>query len=142
MKNKIAYLVAQGYDTAEKWVQIWKDPSHVEYNKLMKEMLNVSHLVHGKKPIYKWTYTPQTEWIMGTPKYVLLFEYIDDDLQYMMQKLGSSYRKGKKVNATYYNKNPEKLSSSSIEFLEKFYKSDFEIYEKYKNKSVEERIPF
>ena len=132
----VKYLILKGIDTPEKWIQIWSNPKHKEYNNLMSEMLNNNHYIGNKLYKYKWIYTPQYLWI-NNPKFVIIMDNFDNEMQYLMNK----YKlKGniKKRNTTN-NKNT-KLSNKSIEFLINFYKNDFILYEKYKQINIDERI--
>lgn len=133
---QIKYLISKNIDTPEKWIQIWSDPNHKEYNNLMSELLNKSHFIGNKKNKYKWTYSPQSLWI-NNPKFILIMDNFNEELLYFMKKYSID---GiiTKTNSTEHTN--IKLSTKSINFLKNIYKEDFVLYEKYKNTSIEKRI--
>ena len=69
----LKYLIENGINTPEKWIQIWSNPNHKAYHILMSELLNTSkiHKIGDKILKYKCTYTPQSLWI-NNPKYIIL----------------------------------------------------------------------
>lgn len=137
-EGQVRYLINNGINTPDKLLDIWRDKDHPEYNKLMKEMLNVSHKIGGKTPKYKWTYTPQSEWF-NEPKYVVLMENLEEEIEYLEKQLGLDLTKLPKTNST--KKKDCEISDINLEFLKEMYKKDFEIYEKYSKLNKEERLP-
>lgn len=133
----IKYLISKGIDTPEKWVQIWSDPSHEEHKKLMVELSNNKNCKIGNIiPNYNWIYCPQYCWI-NNPRFVIIIDNLDDEINYFKDK----YKiKGELLHTNKSNHIDSNLSKKSKEFLVKFYKKDYEIYEKYKNISLEKRI--
>jgi len=135
---KIKYLISNGINTPEKWVQIWSDPNHTEYDNVMSEMLNKGQKIGKYLPTYKFTYSPQSLWI-NQPKYVILMENLFEESEYFMKRINNDKR------LPYKNKTStvtSDLSEKSIEYLTEFYKEDFILYEKYKIMSLEDRMPF
>jgi hypothetical protein len=132
----IKYLIDNEINTPEKWIQIMMNENHQQYPYLMKEMKNVDHKIGDKLLEYKWTYSPQNLWI-NNPKFIILMDNFNDELQYFLQKHNLE-GEIKHINSTkHIDKN---LSNESIDFLKKFYKDDFILYEKYKNMSIDERL--
>lgn len=136
-EKHVQELIKNKIDTPEKWIQIWSNPNHAKFNILMDEMLNKKLKIGKKKPKYKYTYCKQSEWI-NNPKYIILMDNFKEELKIIYNKLGIK----KKIfnNNTTEKKNNTELSEKSINFLKEFYKEDFELYEKYKNINVEERL--
>lgn len=134
---QVKYLISKNIDTPDKWVQIWSDPKHQYHDNLMLEMLNKSHFIGNKLNKYKWTYSPQNLWI-NNPKFVIIMDNFESDLQYFFTKYKIKHFNIKKINSTYHK--DYKLSVESIDFLKNFYKEDFILYEKYKNMSIEKRL--
>lgn len=134
---QIQNLISKNIDTPEKWVQVWSDPTHIYYNDLMKEIMNKNHLIGNKKHKYKWTYSQQSLWI-NNPKFVILMDNFNNDLNYFIKKHNLKSSDLQKLNST--NRIDETLSIESINFLRNFYKEDYILYEKYKHMSIEERL--
>ena len=102
----------------------------------MSEMLNVNNYIGNKLHKYKWTYSPQSLWI-NNPKFVIIMDNFNEELKYFMKK----YKLKGKIHISNSTSNKDtKLSIESINFLMNFYKKDFELFEKYKNINLEERI--
>lgn len=135
-EEQIKNLIDNGIDTPDTWVKIWSDPNHKFYNLVMKEMLNENHMIGNKKPKYKWTYCKQIEWY-DNPKIIIIMDNYEDELKYLFNKINIKYNIPKK-NST--KKKDKYLSQKSIKFLNEYFKEDFNIYNKYKNMSIEERI--
>lgn len=134
---QIQYLISQNIDTPEKWVQIWSNPKHSHYKHLMSEMMNKSHYIGNKLHEYKWTYSPQYLWI-NNPKYVIIMDNFTSELQYFLKRKNIKLLNIDHKNSTHHKNNV--LSKKSLDFLRKFYKKDFEIYEKYKYMSIKQRL--
>lgn len=133
----VRHLKKKGIDSPEKWVQIWSDPNHCNYDDLMREMLNKKHFIGNRREKYKYTYTPQNIWI-NNPKFVIIMDNYDTEVKYFLEKYNIGNGNIGKQNATKHIDG--QLSEKSIAFLKNFYKEDFIIYEKYKNMSIEKRI--
>ena len=103
----------------------------------MSEMINKSHFIGNKLNKYKWTYSPQSLWI-NNPKFVIIMDNFEVELQYFIKKYKIKPSKIKKINSTHHK--DYKLSIESIDFLRNFYKEDFILYEKYKHTSIEKRL--
>ena len=134
---QIKYLISKSIDSPEKWLEIWRDSTHPEYKNLMREMLNKNHYIGNHLYKYKWTYTPQCYWV-NNPKFIIIMDYFDNEIEYFKKKYKVVGNIDKKYNST--NHIDDKLSEKSIKFLRDFYKNDFELYEKYKNMIIENRI--
>lgn len=63
----------------------------------------------------------------------------EDEIKILFNKLGIKYNL-LKVNST--KKKDKFLSEKSINFLKEYFKEDFEIYYKYKQLSIRERLKF
>jgi len=134
---QIKYLISKNIDTPEKWLQIWSDPEHPYHDNLMSEIINKSHFIGTKLNKYKWTYSPQNLWV-NNPKFVIIMDNFDVELQYFINKYNIKLSKINKKNSTHHK--DDKLSIESIDFLKNFYKEDFIFYEKLKHMSIEERL--
>lgn len=134
---QIKYLIDKKIDTPDKWITIWKNKNHPEHNNLMKEMINVNHEIGGKKIEYKWTYSPQINYI-NNPKYVILMENLDQEFDIVLQKQ-DIHMKIPAKNITNKNKK-EKISKENLLWLIDTYKDDFLMYYRYKNLPLEYRI--
>lgn len=135
-EDNVKNLINNGIDTPDIWVQIWSNPNHKFHNLLMKEMLNLNHMIGNKKPKYKWTYCKQIEWY-DNPKIVIIMDNYEEELKYLFNKINIKYNIPKK-NST--KKKDKYLSQKSIKFLNEYFKEDFNIYNTYKNISIEKRI--
>jgi len=148
---QIAYLIKNGIDTPNKWVSIWRNPEDIQYKYLMDEIKNVNHYIGKRKLDYKWIYTPQIEWfnsaeveknssncVSNSPKYVLILENIDTEFEYLVKKLGITQILPKLNSTKKYNH--EDFSEENLKWLQEFYKKDFEIYQKYKDIKIEDRV--
>jgi len=134
---QIKYLISKNIDTPEKWLQIWSHPEHPYHDNLMSEIINKDHFIGNKLNKYKWTYSPQNLWV-NNPKYVIIMDNFDVELQYFVNKYNIKLSKINKNNSTHHK--DDKLSIESIDFLKNFYKEDFIFYEKLKHMSIEERL--
>jgi hypothetical protein len=83
----VKYLIDNKIDTANKWITIWRNKNNPEHANLMKEMQNVSHRIGNKLLEYRWTYSPQINYI-NDPKYVILMENLDQELGQVLQTVG------------------------------------------------------
>jgi hypothetical protein len=140
---QIEYLNKNNINTPDKWVTILKDNTNPEYSNLMQEMLNrETHKIHyigSKKIKYKYTYTPQKNYV-NDPAYVILMENIEDETNLLLKNLGIDF-KIKKLNSTKKTDCNDYISDENIEWLTNvFYKEDNEIYNKYKKIPVEIRL--
>ncbi len=133
---QVKYLISNNIDTPEKWIQIWSDPTHTEYNNLMSEILNKKHYVGNKLYKYKYTYSPQSIWI-NNPKYIIIMDNFNTEMQYFMNKYNINGIIENKNNTNYQN---IEISEKSKNFLIDIYKDDFKIYEKFKNIDFKKRI--
>jgi len=133
----VKYLIENKIDTPEKWVQIWMNPKDKQYPYLMDMIKNKNHKIGNKLIEYKWTYSSQSLWI-NNPKFVIIMDNFNVELQYFMEKYKIKFSGIKKKNSTH-NKNNE-LSIESIKFLIDFYKEDYILYEKYRRMSIDERL--
>jgi len=131
------YLISKGIDTPNKWIDILKNEKHSEHNILMNLIKNDSHNIGIKKPKFKWTFCPQSEWIKD-PENVCLFENFNNDIIYILKKLKINCSL-KKTNSTI-KINRSKISESNINWLKKIYKKDFDLYNKYKSLKIDKRI--
>ena len=136
--DHIKTLLFYKIDTPEKWIQIWRNPSHQYYNILMNEMKNKTQIIGTTYHEYKWTYLPQSTWI-NNPKYICIMDNYEKEVSYLFKNILNRDIYLPNNNSTIHHNN--KLSDSSIEFLQTFYNKDFFYYNKYKNISIEERIP-
>tara|TARA_B100000989_G_C19417842_1_gene417269 strand:- start:177 stop:788 length:612 start_codon:yes stop_codon:yes gene_type:complete len=135
-KENIKYLIRNKIDTPNKFVEIWMDKNHKEYSNLMKLMKNEKQKIGNKMIEYKWTYYPQYNWI-NNPKFVIVMDNLNEELRYFMDKYNI---KGKIIQNNKTSSSHNILSEKSKKFLMKFYKKDIEIYNKYKNISMENRL--
>jgi len=127
-----------GITQPEDIIQILLNPEHENYqlaDNLIKNI--VGHRIGNKHLTYRWTFTSQKEWI-HKPQCVILFENLEEEFSILFSKLGYPNVKLPHSNKTHNNTNP--LSESSIKFLKEFYHDDFELYHKYKQMSLEERL--
>ena len=85
-KDHIKCLLSHKIDTPEKWVQIWKNPSHQYYNILMNEMKNKNQIIGTTYHEYKWTYLPQSIWI-NNPKYICIMDNYQEEVTYIFKKI-------------------------------------------------------
>jgi hypothetical protein len=135
----IKYLINKKIDTPDKWITIWRNVNHPEYKNLMKEIKNIDHMIGNKLLEYKWTYSPQVNYI-NDPKYVILMENLDQELGLIFRKMGIR-RKIPAENVTKKNKK-DTISKENLLWLMDAYKDDFLMYYKYKNLPVEYRMDF
>jgi hypothetical protein len=136
---QIKYLYDNNLTTPNIWVDILKNEYHLEHSNLMKEMLNVGHYVGNKRLKYKWTYAQQTNYI-NNPKYVILMENLEEETNILLNKLGLQFKLNK-LNSTEKTLENDYISPENIYWLQNhFYKEDCEMYTKYKNIPVEERL--
>lgn len=126
-------------DTADNWIKAWSDKRHPNHRRLMEEMKNKEHKIGEKLLQFKYTYTPQSCWI-DDPRYVILMDNFEEEMEYLFKKF-SIEEKLPHVNTTHKCGGDYELSDRSIEFLQEFYKEDFERYEYYRKKTREQRIP-
>jgi len=137
---QIKYLILNGIDTPDKWVQAWSDSSHSEHDNLMREMLNNNKKPHkiGEDILeYKWTYSPQCLWF-NNPKFIVIMDNFNKELQYVMKKHKINYKLPHNNKSVHTDST---ISEKSKIFLMEFYKKDFELYEKYKNIDFEKILP-
>ena len=134
---QVKYLIDNGIDTPEKWVEIWSNKLNHNYKNLMSEMLNKSHYIGTNLPTYKWTYSPQNLWI-NNPKFIIIMDNFNEEVIYFFEKYNIDYKEIPNKNITKHI--DSLLSEKSIAFLRDFYKEDFILYEKYKNMKLKERI--
>lgn len=135
---QISYLIKNKINTPEKWVEVWSDETNPHHSHLLQEILNKSHKIGEKTLKYKWTYSPQVNYI-NEPKYIILLENINLELYSLLNflKLNS---KIEKKNKTFHTN--DQLSEKSLKFLKEIYKEDIIMYEKYKNMDVMCRLNF
>ena len=133
---EIKFLIEHDVNTVNKWVEIWSDKTHRYHDNLMEELLNKQHHIGNKFLEYKWIYTPQSEYI-NNPKYVILLENIDSEMKILLNMLKLDIDIPIKNKSKHKNDN---ISDKNILFLENFYKTDIEMYNKYKNMSLEARL--
>lgn len=139
---QIKFLIDNGYNTPEKWIQLWKNPSHPHHKYLLDEILNKSklHKVGSKILEYKFTYSPQAEWI-NNPTYIIFLENYKEEMEYFLKHTRFEIDLNSKTNTKKQNIKFQ-YSKESLDFLKEFYKEDFILYEYYKKKSLKERLPF
>ena len=133
----VKYLIENKIDTPEKWVKIWMNPKDKQYPYLMNMIKNKNHKIGNRVIEYKWTYSPQSLWI-NNPKFVIIMDNFDIELQYFIKKYKIKFSNINKKNNTHHK--DTKLSIESIHFLRDFYKEDFILYEKYKHIGIENRL--
>ncbi len=138
----IKKLINNKIDTPEKWIKILKNKDKKYYKLIAEDILNINskelHKIGKYYLKYKYTYTPQIEWF-NNPKYVILFENIEDELYQFCKFKNINIKKLKNENKTV-KKNDEKLSEESINFLKSVYRKDIELYNRYKNMNINERL--
>lgn len=142
-RNKLrGKLIDNKIDTPEKWVNILRNRDKKNLKLVEDEILNKDETdIHkiGKNYLkYKYTYTPQSHWI-NNPKHVILFENLEDELYQFCKFKNIKIKEIKKKNKTIKNNN-DKLSEESINFLKSMYKKDIELYNKYKNTNIYDRL--
>ena len=140
-EKQIKYLIDRQIDTPQKWAEIWSNKADPEFDRLMEEMHNVDHRVAGEPTRYKWTYAPQSKYI-NSPKYVILYENLQEELPLLLEKIGIEVSGLPSVNSTakLEGNGDASLSKQSIFFLSEVYKEDFEKYYLYKGMSAQERL--
>ena len=138
---QIKFLIDNKIDSAEEWIQIWKNPSHKYYSNLMDEMKNKTQRIGNNLPEYKYTYCPQSIWI-NNPKYICIMDSLENDFEYFQTTILKQDRKKSLTKTNFTTKKNNDLSEDSINFLKKIYNDDFILYNKYKNIDVKLRIPF
>lgn len=116
-EEQIKNLIEKGINTPEKWIEVWSNPEHEYYDLLMKEMLNVNHMIGNKKPKYKWTYCKQIEWF-DKPRFIIIMDNYEDEIKILFNKLGIKYNLPI-VNST--KKKDKFLSEKSINFLKEYF---------------------
>ena len=135
--SHIKNLINNDINTPEKWIQIWSNKQHIHHKILMNELTNISHKVCDKSTELKWTYAHQYNWI-SKPKYVLLMENLNDELQYLSRYLNINISISHLNNTK--NKNIYDLSETSVNFLKEYYKKDYVIYDYFKKQDIRDRI--
>jgi hypothetical protein len=133
---QIKTLLEKNVDTPDKWINAWANTEHTDHECVMKEMKNFIHTIGPKKLEYKWTYTPQSEYI-NDPVCVLLLENLEAELNRLLKLLGVEVELPVKNKTTHKN---DYISEENVQFLKDFYQKDFEMYEMYKKMSFEERV--
>ena len=138
----IKKLIDNKIDTPEIWINILRNRDVKNLKLVEDEILNKDETdIHkiGKYYLkYKYTYTPQSHWI-NNPKYVILFENLEDELYQFCKFKNIKIKEIKSKNKTIRNNN-DKLSEESISFLKSVYKKDIELYNKYKNTNIYDRL--
>ena len=122
-------------DTPENWIRVWRDPEHPRHAALMHEMMNdpdgeEPHKIGDTILEYKWTYTPQSDWIDPTKvKYVVLYDCFEFEMKHILNDLGvdDNIPHANGAGDEHYE-----LSHESIEFLRFRYADDFRYYERMK----------
>ena len=123
-------------DTPENWIRAWRDPNHVKHEEIMKHLKNTSgeHKIGDNILEYKWTYTPQSEWIHHEKvKYVVLFENLEFEIKCILREFGEDCNLARANNSGDVQ---YELSAASIEFLRTIYADDFRYYQEVKNKRM------
>jgi hypothetical protein len=114
-------------DDEEAWNYIGNTKTIIN-NRNNVDNIDSVHTINGKISKYTWVFCPQKFWI-NNPKYILRFSHLNDDFNKCLQDLG--YNKkfviSKKNTTTHKNK---ELSEDALKFLHKFYKKDFELFNK------------
>jgi hypothetical protein len=130
-------LLENNIDTPNKWITVWKNKNHPYHDILMDELYNNNNKKVNNKIIkYKWIYTPQETWF-NKPKYILIMDNLDEELEYICNTLNMPYNLKKKNKTTNKENN---ISKENLEWINIFYKDDWILYNKYKNISFKNRI--
>ena len=133
---EIKYLIKNEINTPEKWIQIWLNPNNIHYNHLMEQVMNKRHKIGDNILKYKYTYSPQKLWI-NNPKNIIIMDNFESEMLYFMDKCNL---RGELKCINYTTNKDTYLSEESINFLQDMYKDDFDLYNKYKKLSIDERI--
>ena len=137
----IKKLISLGITTPEQFITIFRDPTHPHYSYVAEEILNKQHRVGNTLLQYKYTYTPQAQWVKS-PTYVILFEYLAIEIPQLFQSLGMKNLLLPHVNKTSQkiDSTPTSLSMESCKFLHKFYSDDYALLRKYQPQSRTTRL--
>jgi hypothetical protein len=131
--------IENGINTPEKFIQCYKDKNNPYHHLVKDEIENIKgiHNIGKKILFYKWTYNPQIDWIREKNSIFVLFENMNEELQYIFRKINLNVVISKE-NST--KKKDNYLSQDSIDFLHELYKKDFVFINKIKNMSKKNRL--
>jgi len=137
--NLIQELIKNNINTPEVWANCWFDNDHPNHQQLMGEIcnLNEKHIIGDKITKHKWHYSEQTLWV-DRPSYVLIYDNLVSEYKYFFQEQLKLTTDLSHHNRT--NKIDTKLSSKNIDKIVSHYKVDYDMYIRYKQKDIEDRL--
>jgi len=134
--ERIRNIINAGLKTPDDWATHFFDTNSKYHTLVLKEVLNETHFVFSKKLKYKWTYDLQSHYI-DNPTYVILYENLQEEFNLFLKNNFNISIKIPKLNATSSIKY---LSEKNKQLLNIFYQKDIELYEHYKNLTINQRL--
>lgn len=137
--SHIEAILNAGLITPNQWADAFFNPNNPHHDLVSVEINNkkkLPHKIHNHILKYRYTYTPQHFWI-SNPKYILLFDNLNIEFNFLLSKLGISNCKLPHKNIS--NKLND-LSDDNIKLLNQFYSIDVAIYNHIKNIPHNERL--
>jgi len=138
-ENHIQKIKNAGLITPNQWADAFFNPNNPHHDLVSIEInnnKNFPHKIQRNVLKYRYTYTPQHYWI-SNPRYILLFDNLETEFNFLLSKLGvSSYKLPHKNVSNKLND----LSDNNIKLLNKFYSIDIAIYNHIKNIPYNERL--
>jgi hypothetical protein len=125
----ILTLLRHNINTADKWVDAWRDEAHPHHERVLRTMRNTHekilfyqhrHWIGQKVLEFNYVFTPQTAWF-NNPRFVVLMENYDTEMQYLLRR-ATIPRKNVTTRTT------ATLSPGNVAWLQGFYREDLELY--------------
>ena len=136
--EELSDAITTNVESPDQWANILFDTSHPLHLEIQKVMsARPHHKVDNKQLQYRWHWSSQSLWIRN-PTYVILYENLISELNIFCQKyLHISNVRVPRINKSYGD---TQLSESNKHNVLKFYETDQQIYQYYKNQNFCDRL--
>jgi len=147
-------LLAGGVTTPNDFIECILDSSHPQHRAAQVTLRNIDrfvkepdgtlhteeyrHNIGGAGLKWRYEFTPQSEWFCE-PTYVILFENYEEEMHELFEHMGFPPLVIPKLNTTKEDIEFS-FSQDSLSWLKDVYSKDYEIYNKFKAMSLDERL--
>jgi len=137
-ETHVRNLLTMGLTDYNDVIQAFANTDHQHHQDVCAEIKNIQqvHNIGGRTLTYRWTYTPQAEWV-HRPRYVIFYKNLKEELEMVWKTFGASEMNEIKKN-TSSRKNIQ-LTPENQAFLREFYRDDYALLEKYRSIPASQR---